>query len=164
MARNENQNTAAVEKEVDGPRGLKRMIEQAEANGEEGGNQRPKNSTAIEDYITPVSDFTLLKNSYDIWLNLPDIPFDVIMMPQSTTQLRILTQVSSSWRKRITKNILENQVRKTELRVQSERALGPRMLPSKEEITNAMWLGMQFLSLNFCGTFFYFSSHRHPRH
>ena len=117
-------------------------------------------------FTAPKSDHTLLTNSYDIWLNLPDIPFNVFMMSQSTTQIRILTQVSSSWRKRITKNILENPARKTDLRVRSERALGPGMLPSKEELTNAMWLGRPFLSLTFISLKFSFdfSISRHPRH
>ena len=138
------QESTISQTKVTGPKGLKRKMEHAETNGEKGGNQRPKkiiNITSKEDFTAPESDHTLLTNSYDIWLNLPDLPFNVFMMSHSTTQIRILTQVSSSWRKRITKNILENPARKTDLRVRSERALGPGMLPSKEEITNAMWLG-----------------------
>ena len=133
------QESTISQTQVTGPKGLKRKMEHDETNGE-----RPKkiiNITSKEDFTTPESDHTLLTNSYNIWLNLPDLPFNVFMMSQSTTQIRILTQVSSSWRKRITKNVLENLARKTELRVRSERALGPGMLPSKEEITNAMWLG-----------------------
>ena len=76
----------------------------------------------------------------DIWLNLPDIPFNVVMMMLRTTDLRRLTQVSSSWKKRITATFLKSPPNQKTLRAQIERAMDPRMLPSNEEITNAIWL------------------------
>ena len=79
-------------------------------------------------------------NSVNFWQNLPDVPFNLLMMMQSITQLRILTQVSSSLKKRIKENILERPSKKEILRARIERALGPGMFPSNEEITNAMWL------------------------
>ena len=73
-------------------------------------------------------------------LNLQDVPFDVLMMMQSTSQLRILTQVSSSLKNRIKENILERPSINKILKARIERAMGPGMFPSNEEITNAMWL------------------------
>ena len=73
-------------------------------------------------------------------LNLPDLPFSALMMMLSTTQLRRLTQVSSSWKKRIQKNILENTARQKDLRDRIEKVMGPGKLPSIEEISDAMWL------------------------
>ena len=103
-------------------------------------------------------------NSVNFWQNLPDVPFNVLMTMQSTTQLRILIQVSSSLKKRIKENILDNPVNKKFLRARIERALGPGMFPSNEEIINAMWLSKIELSLIFDVTiFFAFSTHRHPR-
>ena len=85
-------------------------------------------------------------NSVNFWQNLPDVPFNLLMMMQSTTQLRILTQVSSSLKKRIKENILERPAKKKILRARIERALGPGIFPSNEEITNAMWLSKFELS------------------
>ena len=66
------------------------------------------------------------------------------MMMHNTTQIRKLTQVSSSLKKRITENILENPAKKKILRAQMKRTMGHRFLvswfPSNEEIINAMWL------------------------
>ena len=89
---------------------------------------------------TPESDHALSTNSYDIWLNLPDVPFNVFMMSLSITDLRRLTQVSSSWKNRITETFLKNPANQKTLRARIDRAMGPGMLPSNEEITNAMWL------------------------
>ena len=82
----------------------------------------------------------LTHSPVNFWLNLPDVAFNVLMMMHNTTQLRILTQVSSSLKKRITVNILENPATKKILRARMERAMGPGIFPSNEEITNAMWL------------------------
>ena len=105
------------------------------------------------------SDHPLLTSDFDNFLNLPDVPFNLFAMKLSITQLRGLTQVSSSWRKRITENILENPARKNELRTRIQRdiVLQPyqsieiglngmeferngRRYPSTEDISNAMWL------------------------
>ena len=80
----------------------------------------------------PTSNFNFL-------LNLPDIPFNIFAMRLSIAQLRGLTQVSSSLKKRITENILENPVRKDELRARIRRAM--KKYPSNEDISDAMWLG-----------------------
>ena len=80
------------------------------------------------------------KTQVNLWLNLPDVPFNALMMMLSTTQLRILTQVSSLLKKRITVNIFENHEKKKILRARMMRAMGPGIYPSNEEITNAIWL------------------------
>ena len=137
---------------------LKRKQEQAEANGEKGENARPKKiwrpweatgSDQAKDVDMEVverraieeeeSDHTLLRSYLDNCLNLPDVPFNLFAMMLSITQLRRLTQVSSSWRKRITENILENPARKNDLRERIQRAL-KNEYPSNEDISNAMWL------------------------
>ena len=66
-------------------------------------------------------------------------------MTLSITQLRALTQVSSSLKKRITENILENQARKNDLRVRIQRAMEQwkawnMEYPSNVDISNVMWL------------------------
>ena len=105
------------------------------------------------------SDHPLLTSDFDNFLNLADVPFNLFAMKLSITQLRGLTQVSSSWRKRITENILENPARRNELRTRIQRdiVLQPyksieiglngmeferngRRYPSTEDISNAMWL------------------------
>ena len=90
------------------------------------------------------SHFTSLEkpeptSNFNFLLNLPDIPFNIFAMRLSIAQLRGLTQVSSSLKKRITENILENPVRKDELRARIRRAM--KKYPSNETISNAMWLG-----------------------
>ena len=80
------------------------------------------------------------KTQVNLWLNLPDVPFNALMMMLSTTQLRILTQVSSVLKKRITVNIFENHEKKKILRARMMRAMDPGIYPSNEEITNAIWL------------------------
>ena len=72
------------------------------------------------------------------WLSLPDLAFNEIMMMIS---LRKCMQVCSSWKERITKNILENPTKKNIIRARMERAMGPGMIPSSEDICNAKWLG-----------------------
>ena len=105
------------------------------------------------------SDHPLLTSDLDNFFNLPDVPFNLFAMKLSITKLRGLSQVSSSWRKRITENILENPARKNELRTRIQRdiVLQPyqyieirlngmeferngRRYPSTEDISNAMWL------------------------
>ena len=74
------------------------------------------------------------------WLNLPDLAFNEIMMMIS---LRSCMQVCSSWRERITKNILENPTKKNIIRARIERVIiGPAIFPSNEDICNAKWLSM----------------------
>ena len=75
------------------------------------------------------------------WHNLPDLDFDAIMMMASLTDLRKCSQVCRSWKVKITKNILQNKTKKSIIRARMERALGPGMFPSSEEICNAKWLG-----------------------
>ena len=92
--------------------------------------------------VNPPEEFDHFNN----FLNLPDVPFNLFAMMLSITQLRALTQVSSSLKKRITENILENQSRKSDLRAQIQRAMEPwktwnwEEYPSNEDISNAMWL------------------------
>ena len=94
------------------------------------------------------SDTEAEHSPVNFWLNLPDVAFNALMMIHSTTQIRKLTQVSSSLKKRITVNILENPATKKILRARMERAMGPGIFPSNEEIINVMWLGKIRLSLN----------------
>ena len=137
-------------------------LEQAEADGEEGGSgngrlqkinramdsYQDKDITAMDEgvledgiIVDKQMEANMLHIEGDIWLNLPDIPFNVLMMMLRTTDLRRLTQVSSSWNKRITENFLKTAANHKTLRARIERAMDPRMLPSNEEITNAIWLG-----------------------
>lgn len=101
----------------------------------------PKEANMVDNEDrTPESDHALSTNSYDIWLNLPDVPFNVFMMSLSITDLRRLTQVSSSWKNRITETFLKNPANQKTLRARIDRKMCPGMLPSNEEMTNAMWL------------------------
>ena len=152
MAKGKGQNKSASISS----KSLKRKLEQAE--DKKCGNWRPQkinralmatNSNQGKDITvtgeekedkTPESDHALSTNSYDIWLNLPDVPFNVFMTSLSITDLRRLTQVSSSWKNRITETFLKNPANQKTLRARIERAMGPGILPSNEEITNAMWL------------------------
>ena len=77
-------------------------------------------------------------SNFDFFLNMPDIPFIMFAMMLSITQLRRLTQVSSSLKKKITENILENPARKNDLRARIRRAM--KQYPSNEDISNAKWL------------------------
>ena len=145
--------------QIAGPERLERKQEQAEADGEKWENMRPQKIwTPLEatggDQATEVdievvdppamekSDHTLLTSNFDNFLNLPDVPFNLFAMMLSITQLRGLTQVSSSWRKRITENLLENPARRNDLRARIQRALKNEryQYPSNEDISNAMWL------------------------
>ena len=72
------------------------------------------------------------------WLSLPDLAFNEIMM---MVNLYSCMQVCSSWREMITKNILENPTKKNIIRARMERAMGPGMIPSSDDICNAKWLG-----------------------
>ena len=93
-----------------------------------------------EDISDLESNPALSVNSFNNYLNLPDLVFNNLMKMLSTTDLRRLKQVSVSWKKRITETFLENPANRNTLRAKIERAMGPGMLPSNEEITNAMWL------------------------
>ena len=73
------------------------------------------------------------------WLNLPDLAFNEIMMMVS---LRSCMQVCSSWKERITKNILTNPTKRMVLRIRIHRAMGPERFPSNEDICNAKWLSL----------------------
>ena len=92
----------------------------------------------LQDHFTEESDPVLFMSN---WHNLPDLAFDTIMMMVSVTVLRRCSQVCTSWKEKITKNILENKTKKNVIRARMERALGPGMFPSAEEICNAKWLG-----------------------
>ena len=109
------------------------------------GINQDRDITAMED-IEGQNQVLFTSNSVNFWLNLPDVPFNLLMMMQSITQLRILTQVSSTLKKRIKKNILERPVKNKILRARIERVMGPGIIPSNEEITNAMWLSKFELS------------------
>ena len=91
-----------------------------------------------QDHFTEESDPALCMSN---WHNLPDLAFDNIMMMVNVTALRRCPQVCTSWKEKITKNILENKTKKNIIRARMERALGPGMFPSAEEICNAKWLG-----------------------
>ena len=127
--------------------------EMPELEGEMDGIIADKHTEAMVD----IEDRTQV----NFWLNLPDVPFNVLMMLHSTTQLRILTQVSSSLKKRITVNILESHEKKKILRDRTKRtiAVGPEFFPSNEDITNAMWLSkIKLMSLIFNVNIFLFFS------
>ena len=62
------------------------------------------------------------------WLNLPDLAFNEIMM--RVISLCTCMQVCSSWKERITKNILENPTKKNIIRARIERAIMTRQLIS----------------------------------
>ena len=66
------------------------------------------------------SNPALSMNSFNIYLNLPDVPFNMLIMTLSTTDLRRLTQVSFSWKKRITEIFLENPANRKTLRARIE--------------------------------------------
>ena len=88
------------------------------------------------------------------WLNLPDLAFNEIMM---RVNLRTCMQVCSSWKDRITTNILENPTKKNIIRARMERAMGVSSIggyielcpnriqddkfPCSEDICNTKWLG-----------------------
>ena len=129
--------------------------EMPELKGENGVIIADKTTKAMVD-IEDQSQEILTSNSVNFWLNLPDVAFNALMMMHSTAQLWILTQVSSSLKKRITVNILENPATKKILRARMERAIGPGIFPSNEEITNAMWLSKIWLSLTFNVNIFLF--------
>ena len=88
-------------------------------------------------------------NSFKNYLNLPDIPFTLLMKMLTITDLRRLTQVSSSWKNRIIENLLNNTANHKTLRAKawSRRVLGLWMAPSNEEITNVIWLSKYDLAL-----------------
>ena len=88
------------------------------------------------------------------WLDLPRIPFDLIMKKiahESLTDLRSCTEVCCVWSKMIEEDILEKPAVMDTVRDKMERAFGPevkvnftdlgtRMLPTSEQISNAKWL------------------------
>ena len=119
-----------------------------ELKGENGVIIADKTTKAMVD-IEDQSQEILTSNSVNFWLNLPDVAFNALMMTHSTTQLRILLQVSSSLNKRITVNILENPANMKILSERIENNMVPGMFPSSEEITNAIWAGKIKLSLIF---------------
>ena len=92
----------------------------------------------LQDQFTEESDPAVFMSN---WPNFPDLVFDTIMMMVNVTALRKCSQVCTSWKEKITKNILENKTKKNIIRARMERALGPGMFPSAEEICNAKWLG-----------------------
>ena len=123
---------------------LKRKMEGDRVNG------RPQKIIRIscqpvlegEKDVDKESDALLLRNSVD-WLNLPDIAFNQIMMMIALVSPQTLarcTQVCSSWKSKITKDILENKTKKNIIRTKIEKTMSPGMFPSSEEICNAMWL------------------------
>ena len=71
------------------------------------------------------------------WANLPDLAFNEIMMKRIS--LRTCMRVCSSWKERITKNILENRTKKNIIKARSERAMGSGMVCSSEDFCNFMF-------------------------
>ena len=124
------------ELKITGPEKIKRREEDVVIDDQPTENSNVCNVNVGDHLASPESEPRTRSNN--IFLNLPDIPFTVFAMTLSITQLRVLTQVSSSLKKRITENILENQARKNNLRVQIQRAM--EQYPSNEDISNAMWL------------------------
>ena len=120
--------------QITGPERLKRKKEDVGIDDQWTEDSNVCNDNVGDHLAAPESE----PRSNNIFLNLPDIPFTVFAMTLSITQLRALTQVSSSLKKRITENILENQGRKNDLRVRIQRAM--EQYPSNEDISNAMWL------------------------
>ena len=95
------------------------------------------------DIRDPQDQFTKSDAAFSVsnWHNLPDLAFDAIMMMSNIPDLRKCSRVCKSWKEKITKNILENRTKKNLIRARMERALGPGMFPSGDEICNAKWLG-----------------------
>ena len=127
--------------QITGPERLKRKKEDVGIDDQWTEDSNVCNANVGDHLASPESE----PRSNNILLNLPDIPFNVFVMMLSITQLRALTQVSSSLKKRITENILENQARKNDLRVRIQRAMEQwkawnMEYPSNEDISNVMWL------------------------
>ena len=123
------------------------MTSELQITGHERVKRKEEDVVSIDDQLTEVcnvgdhlasQESETRTRSNNIFLKLPDIPFNVLAMTLSITQLRSLTQVSSSLKKRITENILENQARKNDLRARIQRAM--KGYPSDEDISNARWL------------------------
>ena len=102
------------ELKITGPEKIKRREEDVVIDEQPTENSNVCNANVGDHLATPESEPRTRSNN--IFLNLPDIPFTVFAMTLSITQLRALTQVSSSLKKRITENILENQARKNNLK------------------------------------------------
>ena len=76
------------------------------------------------------------------WLRLPDLVLSKIMKMialESITTLRICTEVCTSWEEEIMSNPLLMQIARTKM----ETAFGPGKFPSRDEVSNAKWLGKQ---------------------
>ncbi len=103
------------------------------------------------------------------WLQLPHIPFDVIMTKiahKSLVDLQSCSEVCTTWSVLIEKDILKNPTVMGAIRDKTEHAFGPearvdpldsgnRMLPNNEMISNAKWLSKYRLSLSFVDTHIY---------
>ena len=99
---------------------------------------RDSNVYIVEDQSHLSAPESEPRRNINFFLNLPDIPFNVFAMTLSITELRALTQVSSSLKKRISEDILENQARKNDLKARIQRVM--KEYPSNEDISNARWL------------------------
>ena len=102
-------------------------------------SNQDKELTVLEWLEEPIEANMAYVGDQPDWLNLPDLAFNEIMMMK--INLYSCTQVCSSWKERITKNILENPTKKNIIRARMERAMGPGMIPSSDDICNAKWLG-----------------------
>ena len=105
--------------QITGPERLKRKKEDVGIDDQWTEDSNVCNANVGDHLASPESE----PRSNNILLNLPDIPFNVLAMTLSITQLRALTQVSSSLKKRNTENILENQARKNDLRVRIKKVM-----------------------------------------
>ena len=79
-----------------------------------------------------------------VWLTLPDLIFNDIMMMvglKSLESVHRCKQVCKKWNEMILRNIWESQSKKRIMKRRIERSWGPDMLPTDEEISHAKWLG-----------------------
>ena len=86
-----------------------------------------------------------------VWLTLPDLIFNNIMMMVGLESLETLhrcRQVCKSWNEMILRDIWESHSKRKIMKLRIERSWGPGMLPTNEEISHAKWLGDGSLILN----------------
>ena len=103
-----------------------------------------------------------------VWLTLPDLIFNDIMMMvglKSLESLHRCRQVCKTWNEMILRDIWENQRRNKIMKIRIEKNWAPGMLPSDEDISHAKWLGdgCLFKFITQISPFFDFRSQSHPR-
>ena len=119
--------------------------------------KRPTNDNEDKTHFSALNSNPVLSTkNFKSYLNLPDIPFNLLMEMLSTTDIRRLTQVSNSWKKKITENFLNISANQKTLKATATATargwsrkefnifgyliLDHWMPPSNEEITNFIWL------------------------